>query len=163
MTVFFSREDYVSYLKLLREAAWRFKVEVFHYCLMPNHIHLLVRPSKDLAGFMHAIQMPYAKRFCRRRKFVGHVWQGRYKSLLIPTDGYLFACGNYIEMNPVRAGLVARPEDWSYSSYRFYAFGERDPIVTCDPFYPTLGAAPEERQCVYRETVAKTRASSPVP
>jgi len=157
MSVFHAPPDYAAYLELLREAAWRFKVDIFHYCLMPNHVHLLVRPASDLASFMHAIQMPYAKRFCKRRKFFGHVWSGRYRSIPIDSDAYLYACGNYVEMNPVRAGLVAKPEDWPHSSYQVYAFGRPDPLVTVDPFYPGTASTDPERQEHYRELVGRTR------
>ena len=158
VTIFEEHEDYEAYLEFTREAQEKHGVAIFHYALMPNHMHFLVSPSSELSGFMHAVQLRYAKRFCKRHKFAGHVWQGRYKSLRIDSDPYLFACGNYIEMNPVRAGLVERPEDWPHSSYRAYAYGEKDKIVTIDPFYITLGRNTEERMRMYRDSVASTRA-----
>lgn len=163
MTVFRSADNYENYLDLLRETAQKYSVEIFHYVLMPNHIHLLVRAVEELSRFMHVIQMTYAKRFCRDQKFSGHVWQGRYKNLHITSDAYLFACGNYIEMNPVRAGLVRSPEEWKYSSYNVYVFGKEDSLVSINPFYKTLGRNPEERQSRYRESVSMTRSSTPVP
>lgn len=159
MRLFRSADDYEAYMGLLDGYARSCGVRVFHYVLMPNHVHLLVRPSKDgLSAFMHAVQSAYAKRYNKREKHVGHVWSSRYKSLHVGSDAYLFACGNYIEMNPVRARLAARPEDWPYSSYRTYAHGRHDPLVTLDPFYPTLGKTEKDRQRYYRELVAKTRA-----
>lgn len=163
MTVFHLSENYEDYLDLLREASQKYGVEIFHYVLMPNHIHLLVKPAEELSQFMHIIQMTYAKRFCRDQKFLGHVWQGRYKNLLISSDAYLFACGNYIEMNPVRAGLTSSPSGWEYSSYGVYANGEMNPLVTIDPFYENLGRDQNERQYKYRESIALTRISTPVP
>ena len=161
MTVFHDADDYAAYLDLLGIYARICKVDIFHYCLMPNHFHLLLRPTEaNLPAFMHAVQLRYARRYNKKYKRVGHVWQGRYKSESVQTDAYLFACGNYIEMNPVRAHLVARPEDWKYSSYRHYAYGERDDLVTTDPFYPSIATTVEDRQRIYRETVARTRASA---
>ncbi|WKZ29671.1 MAG: transposase [Patescibacteria group bacterium] len=159
MRVFHDADDYDAYLKYLLNAAKDHRVTIYHYVLMPNHVHILAKPTSDLSSFMHAVQMPFAKRYCKKYKFVGHVWQGRFKSLIVATDPYLFACGNYIEMNPVRAKLVASPEKWHYSSYGVYAFGETDPLVTVDPFYETLGATDLERQSAYQRLVSTTRFS----
>lgn len=160
MRIFLDDADYAAYRNLLAAYAKIYGVDIFHYVLMPNHIHVLLRPSAaNLSGFMHAVQLGFAKRYCKKYRRVGHIWQGRYKSLAVANDAYLFACGNYIEMNPVRAGLVANPKDWKHSSYRKYAFGKQDALVTTDPFYPSLGATETERQRTYRETVAKTRTS----
>jgi len=158
MKIFRDAEDYSAYLDLIGAGLKMCGVDLFHYVLMPNHFHLLVRPSAaNLSACMHFVQLTYAKRFCKKYRRVGHVWQGRYKSLPIMNDAYLFACGNYIEMNPVRAGIVTAPEKWRFSSYRAYAFGERDRLITIDPFYPTLGANAADRQREYRKNVAKTR------
>lgn len=106
---------------------------------------------------MHRIQLMYAQRYCKKYQFIGHVWQGRFKNLLIESDSYLFACGNYIEMNPVRAGLVTLPEDWEWSSYRYYAFGAPDPIIEPDVLFEALGRSMKERREAYRQTISKTR------
>ncbi len=127
---------------------------------MPNHVHLLVRPKEDLSRFMHVVQSTYAKRFSRRYKRTGHVWTSRYKSIRIASDAQLFACGNYIELNPVRARLAAKPQDWKHSSYRTYAFGRHDELVTLDPFYPAIGNNAEERERRYRALLDKTRGSA---
>lgn len=159
MRLFRSREDYEAYLELLDGYARLCGVRIYHYVLMPNHVHLLVRPSEGgLSAFMQAVQCAYAKRYNKREKHVGHVWQGRFKSLIVGSDAYLLACGNYIEMNPVRAKLAAHPGDWPYSSYLTYARGRHDTLVTVDPFYPSLGKTNEERERCYRDLIAKTRA-----
>lgn len=158
MKIFRDADDYVAYLDFLKTYVGACGVDVFHYVLMPNHVHLLLRPSEaNLSVCMHATQLRYAKYYCKKYRRVGHVWQGRYKSFHVPTDSYLFACGNYIEMNPVRAKLVSNPESWPHSSYGNYAFGRRDPLVAVDPFYATLGATGKERQSAYRGSVAKMR------
>lgn len=158
MRIFHDKEDYAAYLAVLDAMARSFGVSIFHYCLMPNHVHLELRPDGDISAFMQSVQGTYARRYCRKYKHVGHVWSGRFKSKLVDTDAFLYACGNYIEMNPVRAHLVPKPEDWPHSSYKVYAFGKYDPLVTLDPFYPTTGTTDEERQTRYRALVAQTRA-----
>jgi len=95
---------------------------------------------------MHAIQMPYAKRFCKRRKFFGHVWSGRYRSIPHRFGRLSLRLRKLRRDEPVRAGLVAKPEDWPHSSYQVYAFGRPDPLVTVDPFYPgTASTDPNAR------------------
>ena len=101
--------------------------------------------------------MAYSSYFNRKYRGVGHVWQGRYKSSLIDKEEYFIWCGLYVELNPVRAGLVTRPEDWRWSSYRFYAFGELDPLmeglIDIDSYYLKLGSSFQERQERYRQNV----------
>lgn len=162
MTLFRSNEDYLFYLNALNALATPHGVVLFHYALMPNHVHLLLRPdgAHGLSQFMKTLQIRFAKHFCRKYRFVGHVWQGRFKHRAIGTDSYLFACGNYIEMNPVRAQLVTDPIEWPYSSYRAYAYGYPDTLVEKDPMYSHLGHTPAERQANYRMLVAQTRATS---
>lgn len=157
--VFRKALDYQKYLMYIRAAKAKHGVAVLHFVLMPNHVHFLVRPAHDLEGFMHAVQLAYAKHFRVEYGHSGHVWQDRYKSLVIDNDAYAIACGNYIEMNPVRAGLVARPEEWRHSSYRHYAFGERSDLVDTDPYFRTLGRTVKERQREYRSLLAMTRSS----
>lgn len=156
-TIFRSRSDYERYIGYLRHSSDLHATQVHHYVLMPNHVHMLVRAGSSLPSFMHAIQMPFAKYFSKKYEHVGHVWQGRYKHSLISNDAYLFACGNYIEMNPVRAGIVSMPEEWEFSSYRHYAFGEIDSLIESDPFYIGLAFSPKERQMKYRELITRTR------
>ncbi len=158
MHVFHGADDYEAYADLLLAAKGMFGVVIYHYVLMPNHAHLLVGKAERLSMFMQWVQGTYSKRHHRLYKRVGHTWQGRYKSLPIGSDAYLFACGNYIEMNPVRAALARTPEEWKHSSYKIYAFGERDRLVTIDPFYATLGRTSEDRQKAYRQSIALTRA-----
>lgn len=159
MRVFHKKDDYDAYLGMLMAAKIVYGVAIHHYVLMPNHVHLIVGESRYLPSFMQLVQLRYAKRYCRLKKHAGHVWQGRYKSFLIASDAYLFACGNYIELNPVRAKLAEEPAGWCHSSYKAYAFGEKDRLVTPDPFYRSLGATQAERQKEYRKAITKTRAS----
>lgn len=159
MTLFHTYEEYYFYYQNLIELTRKYDVEMYHYSLMPNHMHLLLSPTcENLPVFMKELQNRYAKRFCMLYSYQGHVWQGRYKIRTIQGDTDLYACGNYIEMNPVRAGLVKTPEDWEFSSYRHYAFGKQDILINTNPFYKALGNTTQERQRIYRETVSLTRA-----
>ncbi len=158
-TVFKDPADYETYLRILRWAKERHDVEVFHYVLMPNHVHLLVRPRRQNGSrFMQYLNSKYAKYFCERYKKIGHVWKNRFKSLVIESDAYLMACGNYIEMNPVRAMLTKKPEQWPYSSYRHYSIGTDDGLVDGNPMYADFGKTKHERRSAYKKWIGKTRA-----
>lgn len=162
MTLFREPEDYGFYLAALADLMTPHGVVLFHYVLMPNHVHLLLRPDgpTPFSGFMQTLQTRYVKRFCKKYRSVGHVWQGRFKNRTIDNNAYLFACGNYIELNPVRAGFVADPADWPYSSYHAYAHGKPDGLVTLDPLYASLGRTDSERQVAYRRLISQTRRTS---
>ncbi len=131
MRLFHDGQDFRVYRRYWIELSRTFSLRVLRYTLMSNHIHLLIEQINDtgLPEAMQSIQMRYAKYFGKRYKWVGHVWQGRYKSPLIGDEGYLEQCGQYIENNPVRAGLVDRPEDYPWSSARTYSCGLADPVV----------------------------------
>jgi putative transposase len=126
---------------------------------MPNHIHFMVEPTTagSLPKIMMRLTLAYSSYFNRKYGGVGHVWQGRYKSSLIDKENYFIWCGLYVELNPVRAGLVEKPEDWRWSSYNFYAFGKVDSLIggliDVDPYYLQLGDSPEERQKGYRQNI----------
>jgi putative transposase len=158
--IFHAAEDYRTYLNMLTGVINGRGMRLFHYCLMPNHVHLLLQPSAcDLPPAMHALHNAYAKYYCRKYEFVGHVWQGRYRTKAVESEAYLLACGNYIELNPLRAGLVARPEHWRFSSYRFYAFGNSDPVVTPNPTYLSLADDPGLRSDIFRRLAPLTRSN----
>jgi len=157
--VFREEQDFIYFLKLLKKYKKELKFQLYHFCLMPNHIHFMVEPTLEgsLPKIMMRLTLAYSSFFNKKYRGVGHVWQGRYKSSLIDKEDYFIQCGVYIELNPVRAGLVARPEDWRWSSYRFYAFGEINPLIEglidVDPYYLELGTTPQERQKKYRENL----------
>lgn len=156
--IFHDEDDYRKYLTLLSEAKGLFGFSLFHYVLMPNHIHLLLRPNNNhLSRAMHAIHMNYSRYRKKRYKTVGHIWQGPFKSLHINSDAYMLSCGNYIELNPVRAKLVKYPKVWKYSSYHFYAFGKKNPLLEESPIYTSLGLTSNEREVTYRKVISLTR------
>ena len=123
-------------------------------------IHLMIEPLIDgsLPKIMMRLTLAYSSYFNRKYRGVGHVWQGRYKSSIIDKDNYLIWCGLYIEINPLRAGLVEKPEDWQFSSYEFYAFSKAHPLIEklidIDPYYyQGLGNSLKERQERYRQYI----------
>ena len=156
--VFREEQDFAYFLKLLKKYKKELKFKLYHFCLMPNHIHLMIEPTVEgsLSKIMMRLTLAYSSYFNRKYTGVGHVWQGRYKSSLIDKEDYFIWCGLYVELNPVRAGLTERPEDWRWSSYRFYAFGEINPLmeglIDVDPYYFICPTA-QERQKRYRENV----------
>ena len=131
---FFNDEDYQFYLVLMSEWCMRFQVDVWAYCLMPNHIHLIAVPeTKD--GLNLAIgeaHRRYSRRINFREGWRGHLWQGRFSSFILD-DRYLLACTKYVELNPVRAGLVKKPEDWPWSSAGSHMNGKDDILVKTKP------------------------------
>ncbi|MEW6375229.1 MAG: transposase [Thermodesulfobacteriota bacterium] len=152
--VFKDPKDYQHYLSILKLYKEEHGFLLYHYCLMPNHIHLILEttPKTNLSKLMKQINLRYAHYFRRRYRYWGHLWQGRFKSLLIERDSYLIACGRYVEMNPVRAKIINDPKDYPWSTYQFYAYGKRDDIVDIDPLYQELGKSEKEKQLSYRLT-----------
>ncbi|MBI4115402.1 MAG: transposase [Candidatus Omnitrophica bacterium] len=140
---------------LLLESKRKYPWKLSHYCLMVNHIHLLgqITKGKNLPKLMQYLLFEYSRWYRKQTGYTGHLWQGRYKSPLIEKESYFLECGRYIERNPVRAKIVKQAEDYSYSSYRYYAFGESNPLVDEDPYYEDLGHDPASRQKAYREFV----------
>lgn len=119
MAIFLDDRDYRESVYLLGEIVEQFALECWNYCMMPNHYHLTLQPTR--ANFSEAIQRlnsQYASWWNRRHSRVGHAFQGRFKDQIVGEDSYLLTLSRYVVMNPVRAGLVARPEDWPWSSYR---------------------------------------------
>jgi putative transposase len=151
--IFADPEDCRHFLHLLDRYRKRFAFRLFHYCLMSNHFHLLLQLDnpRQLSSLMAGLLLAYVRHFNRRHGFVGHLWQGRFKSPLVQRDSYWLSCGRYIERNPVEAGLVALPWDSALSSCRFYALGETDPLLTPDPCYLELSPEAERRQALWRE------------
>ncbi|PIV12645.1 MAG: transposase [Candidatus Nealsonbacteria bacterium CG03_land_8_20_14_0_80_36_12] len=157
--VFQEKEDFAYFLKLLKRYKKELKFKLYHFCLMPNHIHFVIEPTieSSLPKIMMRLTLAYSLYFNKKYRGVGHVWQGRYKSSLIDKENYFIWCGLYVELNPVRARLVIRPEDWLWSSYNFYAFGKTDSLteglIDVEPYYLELGNNPKERQEKYRENI----------
>lgn len=157
--VFAEEAAYNYYLATLQEFKAVYGVKVYAYCLMTNHIHLVVEPPEEvamLAKLMKRLagrQTRYANRLQDR---CGTLWESRYKSSVIQTEKYLLACCRYIELNPVRAHLVDRPEDYPWSSYRNRIDKERKSLLDPIPSYESFADSRETRYQRYREYVADT-------
>src|SRR5215469_9266070 len=145
--------DYHHYLQELQVAALKFDCHVHAYVLMPNHVHLLMTPQRPgaISGCMQTLGRSYVTYFNRTHRRSGTLWDGRYRSCLVESKTYLLTCCRYIELNPVRADLVASSADYAWTSHHFNAFGRRDPLVRPHPEYLALGALPAQRQTAYRE------------
>ncbi|MFH1846982.1 MAG: transposase [Candidatus Omnitrophota bacterium] len=128
--LFIKIEDYQKYLHVVWKYKKKFQVKIHAYCIMNNHVHLLINPLEHnlLSKFMHAINMTYAQYFNYQYEKCGHVWQNRYKSYIISKDSYMINCINYIEYNPVRNNIVDKPEEYPWSSYRTRSLGEKNKV-----------------------------------
>jgi len=153
--IFNNDDDKTRYYWFLRKLKEENKISIFHYCLMNNHLHLVVWLNSEsrLSRFMKQLNLCYFNYFKRTYDYCGHLWQGRFKSNLIDTDSYLLQCGKYAELNPVRAGMVSSPGDYRFSSYNHYAKGARDLIVTNNPVYMSFSDIDEKRRQQYIEFV----------
>ena len=159
MRLFHEQADFLFFLDLMKQYKAFFPIILYHYCLMSNHIHLLIRTIQGdhLKKFMQGVNQSYSNYYKRTYKHIGHIWQGRYKSFRIEKDSYLLECGRYIERNPLRAKMVTCPEDWPHSSYRYYAFGEHNLLIKEHGLYQDLGETREVRQMNYRNYVLGER------
>ncbi len=150
---FYSDEDYRFYLDHLAEQAAKHGCQVHAYCLMTNHVHLLLTPTHEnsLGGMMKALSQRFVQYVNRTYRRTGTLWEGRFRSCLMQDDAYVLACYRYIELNPVRAGMVAHPADYRWSSYRANAQGEIDQVLAPQTLYLAQGADETTRQAAYRE------------
>jgi len=151
--VFYKNSELVYFKNLILKYKKKCGFLLYHYALMPNHIHLCIKAldNTNISKAMQGLQLSYHHFHRRRYTYVGHLWQGRFKSRVIDKEDYLLTVGIYIEKNPVEGGIVKDPADYPWSSYRYYAYGEKDPLVDPNPLYMDLGRYAEERQTKYRE------------
>ena len=131
---FFNDEDYQAYLELMAEWCGRFGVEIWAYCLMPNHVHLIAVPktASALGDAIGEAHRRYSRRINFRERWRGHLWQGRFASYPMD-DAYLLVAARYVELNPVRARLCREPEVYPWSSARAHLQGQDDALVTAAP------------------------------
>lgn len=157
--LFHQPADYQRFRELIVEYKTVYGIEIYHFCFMTNHAHMLMRAEKlvDLSQFSHYVQRRYAYYYCGKYKWTGSVFQRGYRSLAIDRDEYLLECGRYIERNPLKAGLVSRPESYRYSSYGYYAKGRRDDLVAPSPAYLGLSKDEENRRAIYAAYVQTNR------
>ena len=157
--LFHSKDDYEHLLALLLEHKADHGVEIYHYCLMPNHIHILLKcEDRDvLSSFSKIVQRRYAYYYCKAHKWKGQVFQRLYKALPVGQDSYLLECGRYIERNPVRAKLAEKPSQYTYSSHAFYAGQAESKLLTPSPAYLGISGNEYERQESYKDYVNDAR------
>ncbi len=150
---FFADEDYRFYLDWLAEYADKTGCQVHAYVLMTNHVHMLLSVNRAEAPgeLMKALGQRYVQHVNRTYRRSGTLWEGRYRSCLTQEETYLLACQRYIELNPVRAGIVDHPGEYRWSSYRANAQGEHDALLKPHPLYNALGMDAAARQAAYRE------------
>jgi len=151
--IFYSDEDYHFYLEKLEEACLKHNCQIHAYVLMTNHVHLLITPNTE-NGISKVIQMVgryYVQYFNYTYKRTGTLWEGRYKASLIDSETYTLTCYRYIELNPVRAGMVKHPAEYPWSSYRFNAVGKQSSLISPHELYTRIGNTTEKRCKAYRE------------
>jgi REP-associated tyrosine transposase len=135
-TVFHTDADYASVTRLMMDAQAQVRVELLAWCLMPNHMHLVIRPAGDgdLARWMHWLLTSYVQLHRVRHRTTGRIWQGRYKAFPIQTDEHLLTVLRYVERNPVRAGLAPHAVAWKWSSARQRPHaGTPRSLLACSP------------------------------
>ncbi len=154
--IFVASQDRQFLLDLLQEGAAKFQVAIHSYVLMGNHFHLLATPetADGLPRMMQAVGRRYVRLFNDARERTGTLWEGRYRSTLIQSDRYLLACMVYIDLNPVRAGIVSQPLDFAWSGYGHYVGARIDPLITPHALYWDLGNTPFAREVAYADLVA---------
>jgi len=153
--LFVSDDDYHYYLKNLVDLKNELNCQVYSYCLMTNHVHLIIDPGENvdaLAILLKKVAARQTRRVNTLEKRTGTIWEGRYHSSPICKDSYLLACCRYIEMNPVRARMVTEPSGYRWSSYREKTDG-RTEVIDLDQGYLSLGADEKARRKSYREWV----------
>jgi putative transposase len=139
--VFRKPADFQAFLQSLADLKERRPFELYGYCLLGNHFHLLMRPlGTSISRIMQSLLVSHTQRYHKHHRSGGHVWQGRFKSPIIQNDEHLLTVLRYIEANPLRAGLVARAEDYPWSSYQAHGAGRLDllldPLITYEELSP---------------------------
>ena len=151
MQTFFCDEDYDYYISTTAEWCALYKVGILSYCLMPNHVHLIAVPE-NIEGLRRSFgeaHRRYTKRINDREKWKGYLWQGRFRSYILDTN-HLITASRYIELNPVRAGLVKYPEQWQWSSAKAHLQGKDDKLCNVNPLLELVG---EDWNIFLNETV----------
>ena len=157
--IFVEDDDYTYYREGLIHFKEKFGCKVYAYCLMANHVHLVVDPGSDsesLSKLMKGVAGRQTRYVNKLEDRSGSLWESRFKSSIVSTVEYLAPCCRYIDLNPLRAGMVADPADYKWSSYRCKAEGVKDAVVDFDKSYLALGKEPQDRQIAYAQYVCET-------
>ncbi|WP_289282077.1 MULTISPECIES: transposase [unclassified Methylophaga] len=150
--IFENEEDMARILSDIKESLSKADCHLHAYVIMTNHLHLLLTPKDkdELTVFMQSMTNRYVRYFNAGRKRTGTIWEGRFKSCLVDSDNYLFTLYKYIEMNPLKAGMVEDLQEYRWSSYHHNALGKQDPLITEHPLYLELGNTKKERGVCYQ-------------
>ena len=153
--IFASVANYQKLLQLIDENAKKFAVDIHAYVLMTNHFHLLATPQTEtgITQMMQAVGRNYVRYFNDLQARTGSLWEGRYRSTLVQTERYLLACMAYIDLNPVRAGLVASAIDYPWSSHGFYVGRRNEKLITPHAVFWDLANTPFGREAAYSDLV----------
>ena len=150
---FFAEGDYKYYLHLLKQSSRKYNVSIHAFVLMTNHVHLLVTPDSEfsVSRMMQSIGRSYVQYINYTYERTGTLWEGRYKSTLVDSDDYCLMVSRYIELNPVRANMVAHPADYPWSSYQSHGLGKEIELLTAHCLYMGLGKTKAERLKNYND------------
>lgn len=161
---FFGDTDHLVYLDMLRECADEAACDIHAYVLMTNHVHLLISPATPASPgtLMQRLGQRYVQYVNRRQGRTGTLWEGRFRSCLVGDERYLLTCQRYIELNPMRAGIVSAPGLYQWSSFRRNALGHHDSVVTPHPTYLRLGLHEADQQSAYRALFSEAIPSADV-
>ena len=148
---FYAEKDYSIYLDCLRDACYRYRVAVHAYVLMTNHVHLLLTPenSDGISRVMQSLGRRFVQCVNIRYGRTGTLWEGRHKGSAVDSERYFLTCMRYIELNPVRAGIVGHPAGYRWSSYRANAMSGTDALITPHDVYLSMGCDPADRLAAY--------------
>ena len=149
---FIYKRDYIAYLKWLIDYSSQYQVDIHAWVLMTNHVHILCTPRQDnaISLMMQSLGRQYVGYFNKSQQRTGTLWEGRYKSCIVDSEHYLLKLYRYIELNPVRANMVAKPDDYVWSSYQINALGKQSRLCTPHPLYQALGKDDRQRRCNYQ-------------
>jgi putative transposase len=152
---FFGDGDRLAYLRYLEAFSHESNCTVHAYCLMSNHVHLLLTPGEASACtvLMKSLNQHYVQHVNRVHGRTGNLWEGRYRSCVAATEQYVLACYRYIELNPVRAGITAHPRDYGWSSYRCNAASQPSSLLEPHPAFLSLGSDRSHCEDAYRALV----------
>ncbi len=149
---FASDEDFAAYVYWLADYAVKYRVVIHAWVLMTNHVHLLMTPvtGDGISKLMQTLGRHYVRYFNYTYRRTGTLWEGRFKSCVVDAENYLLVCQRYIELNPVRAGMVASPAEYKWSSYQANGLGIPAAMWTAHPVYESLGSNNDQRAARYR-------------
>ena len=146
-------EDFAAYATWLEDYSRKYEVKIHAWVFMTNHVHLLATPEDErgISDMMQSLGRMYVRYFNHSYQRTGTLWEGRYKASIVDAESYLLTCMRYIELNPVRAGMVQLPEEYTWSSYQANGLGKTIKLCTPHSIYKSLGRTVHNRTASYRE------------